>query len=76
MGTVAPEQHSKLGITNFLRKRSEVISLESGVEVPQPVRLRILSEKTCFLNLLPDDLLDVLHMRSLRGLVRPRVLEC
>ena len=29
---------------------------------------------TCFLKLLSDDLLDVLHTRSLRGPVRPRVL--
>jgi len=41
---------------------------EWRVEGAQPARLRLLPEKlTCFLNLLSDDLLNVLHERSLQG---------
>ena len=60
----------------FLREavRSDIFG-ELRVEGAQPTRLCLLLEKiTYFLNLLPDDLLDVLRARSLRGHMWPRVL--
>jgi len=55
--------------------RSDILG-EQIVECTQPTRLRLLLEKmACFLNLLPDDHLDVLHAKSFRGLVRPKGLR-
>ena len=52
--------------------RSDLLG-ERRVEGPQPAKLRLLSKKLiCFLNLLPDNLLDVLHMRNLRVSLQPR----
>ena len=60
----------------LLRKVVRSLLGERRIKGPQFVSLRLLSEKlTCFLNLLPDDLLDVLHARPFRGPVRPGVLE-
>ena len=55
--------------------RSDILE-ERRVKGAQPKMLRLLLEKmTYFLNLLPDDLLDVPHARSFRGPMRPRVLR-
>ena len=55
--------------------RSDILG-EWRVEGAQPTRLCLLLEKmTCFLNLLPNDLLDVLHTKNFLSLMRPRVLK-